>query len=482
MAEHSFTPDPIRQITIAKRWAQAGILWSVFLLLAFYWLILGLSALDLALVILPAAIVAFVAIELATRWEARMHKRYYYPQQLGYQLAKIHDFDDACHASAGLVAGWLGLPVAVIGWLDDDHETLTPVAAYGMPDEWIAGAQPQPLSTNGLASIQERDTLQVDCAGDPWFAQMPHDYVIYVPLVSRDQVEGVLALPVSSTARSYDEPLLASIGMVMGLALDNCRLYEGERAHAQHFQELSRMKSDFLTTVSHELRTPLTSIMMGAEMLLEEEETRDPNSTRGKLVRNIVKGASRLSHLVSDLVNVSREDEFQPRLEIDASPLKDLVNGAVSVVMPLLVAKQQSIDIDLMDPDATVLVDRLRFEQVLINLLSNAQRYSPPGGYIRVESRPISNGETLISVADSGPGVAIPDRERIFEPFYRGDRNGLGLGLAIAKSIVELHSGRIWVERADEGGSRFCVAIPGETSRVRRNVEIKSPLHAARHN
>jgi signal transduction histidine kinase len=480
MATQPVTQDPIRQITVAKRWAQAGILWSVFLLLAFYWFALGLSAIDLALVIIPAALVAFIAIEIATRWEARMHKRYFYPQQLGYQLAKIHNFDSACEASVRLVGDWLNLPAAVIGWLDDDDQTLRAVAAYGMQEGWTESANPQSLSDNGLVRIQDRDTIRIECKDDPWFAPFNYESVIYVPLVSRDYVEGVLAIAVGRKARVHDEPLLTSLGVVMGIAIDNCRLYEGERAHAQHFQELNRMKSDFLTTVSHELRTPLTSIMMGAEMLLEEEETRDPNSTRGKLVRNIVKGASRLSHLVSDLVNVSRDDEFQPRLEIDSAPLKDLVNGAVSVVQPLLAAKSQTIEVVLLDPEAVVLVDRLRFEQVLINLLSNAQRYSPPGGHIAVESRPISNGETLISVADSGPGVSKDDRERIFEPFYRGDRNGLGLGLAIAKSIVELHSGRIWVDPGVDCGSRFCVAIPGETSRVRHAVDIKSPLHAAR--
>jgi signal transduction histidine kinase len=329
--------------------------------------------------------------------------------------------------------------------------------------------------------VQDSAAVRRTAQADPWFAGFSRDCVVYIPLVSRDHVDGVLAVVASRYNRQVKDPqLLASIGVVLGLALDNCRLYEGERAHAHHFQELNRMKSDFLTTVSHELRTPLTSIMMGAEMLLEEEETRDPNSTRGKLVRNIVKGASRLSSLVSDLVAVSRDDDFQPRLELDYAPLKDLIQGAVSVVTPLLTAKHQTIEVDLMEPDAQVLIDRLRFEQVLINLLSNAQRYSPPGGHISVESRPISNGETLICVSDCGPGVAREDRERIFDPFYRGDRNGLGLGLAIAKSIVELHSGRIWVEPGVEGGSRFCVVVPGKSSRIRADVNIKSPLHAAR--
>jgi signal transduction histidine kinase len=224
------------------------------------------------------------------------------------------------------------------------------------------------------------------------------------------------------------------------------------------------MKSDFLTTVSHELRTPLTSIMMGAELLMEEEDFRDPNSTRGKLVANIVRGSQRLSSLVNDLVAVSREDSILPRLEMEPSSLADAIANAVSIVQPLLTAKRQTLRLEQEDAAALVRIDRLRFEQVLINLLSNAQRYSPPGGHIRVATGTLAGGETLITISDSGPGVPAEDAERIFEPFYRGDRSGLGLGLAIAHSIVELHSGRIWVEPAPGGGSTFCVALPPERS------------------
>ncbi|HSP56093.1 MAG TPA: HAMP domain-containing sensor histidine kinase, partial [Dehalococcoidia bacterium] len=235
--------------------------------------------------------------------------------------------------------------------------------------------------------------------------------------------------------------------------------------------------SDFLTTVSHELRTPLTSIMMAAEMLLEEEEADDPESTRTKLVRNITKGASRLRVLVSDLVDVSREDEFQPRLELDRVPLSDVIANAVSIIQPLAAAKRQTIDVDLGAPDAVVFVDRLRFDQVLINLLSNAQRYSPPAGRIKLATS-LEKGEVIIRVSDSGPGVSSDVREMIFEPFYRGDRSGLGLGLAIAKSLVELHNGRIWVENRRRGpGSVFCVALPAHGV---RDDGLLAPAAAAR--
>jgi len=475
------TQDPIRRIGVARRWAQAGILWAVFALLTFYYVTIDLSPFDLAIVVIPAAIIAFAAIELVTLWEARMHRRYVYPHSLGYELAKTHDFDRACETGVRLLGEWLGLRAAAIAWLDEDNDTLRPVASFGLPDGWVESASPQIISSETLSPLRESLTLRRPAAVDQWFGAFGRDRVIYVPLVSRESFDGVLAIVTArGNDKVKDDRLLAALGMVMGLSLDNCRLYEGQRLHAQHFRELSRMKSDFLTTVSHELRTPLTSIRLGADMLLEEEDIRDPDSARGKLVRSIVKGSARLTSLVSDLVEVSRDDEFQPRLELDEAPLSDLIAGAVAVVQPLLASKHQTIETRLSDPGAMVLVDRLRFEQVLINLLSNAQRYSPPAGHITVEARPITNSETMISVADCGPGVPAADAEAIFEPFHRGDRNGLGLGLAIARSIVELHGGRIWVDSRLEGGSRFCLVIPGKKSRQRPEAVLRSPLHAGR--
>jgi signal transduction histidine kinase len=456
--------DPIRQVRKAKFWAFAGIAWSLAVLLFAYSLTLDFSVFQLVLVVVPAASVAAIAVEFAARWESRIHRRYAYPHRLGYELSGIHDFDRACQRAVDLTGRWLDLDAVVIGWLSEDGEEIVPVAAYGMPDGWVETAPRVSSRAFDLANHVSTPRVLLTrrpAPGDPWFGRFfPTDRVYYAPLVSRDQAEGVVALTAPrGNPQIGDKRLLSALGLVMGLALDNCRLYEGQRANARHFQELNRMKSDFLTTVSHELRTPLTSIMMAAEMLLEEEETRDPDSPRGKLVRNIVKGASRMSSLVADLVAVSREDDFQPRLELEPMRLDDPVANAVAIVQPLLAAKRQTLEVRLAPDSGFARIDRLRFEQVLINLLSNAQRYSPPGGHVTVSTEHCGN-EILISVEDSGSGVSKVDAEKIFEPFYRGDRSGLGLGLAIAKSIVELHNGRIWVEPGRSRGSRFCVSVP----------------------
>jgi signal transduction histidine kinase len=472
--------DPLHELRVAKRWALTGIIAAVIVLVPFYVLLLGLSFAGTVFVLAPGGLAALAGIELATRWEYRMRCRHIYPHELGCELASIYQFPAACRRAAKLVGNWLQARALVVGWLSEDGQRVEPVAAQGLSAEWLKTAPSLLLGDGPMSETLRQGKLltQPTTMGDLWFAGgRRSERAVYVPLVSRGRLEGVLAIAAQTrNDHMRDHRLLSALGVVLGLALDNCRLYEGQRAHAQHLQELNRMKSDFLSTVSHELRTPLTSIMMAAEMLLEEEETRDPQSTRGKLVANIVKGASRLSSLVKDLVNISRDDEFKPRLELDSVAIDDLVTNAVGIVQPLVGAKHQTIDITSTAPGTMVRVDRLRFEQVLINLLSNAQRYTPPAGHIAVSTR-IEKTEVIVTVADSGPGIGPSERELIFEPFYRGDRSGMGLGLAIAKSLAELHNGRIWVESSDRKGSEFCVALPLQSVAGRRALATPVATH-----
>jgi signal transduction histidine kinase len=455
--------DPLHELRGARRWALLGIIGAVSLLVPFYVFVLDLSVGGTLCILAPGGVAALAGVELASRWEYRMRCRHIFPHELGCELASIYQFPAACRRAAKLVANWLEVRALVVAWLTEDGQLLEPVAVHGLSQEWLKQAPSLSLSAAGMSeALREGKLLSRTTIGnDSWFAGWPgREREVYVPLVSRGRLEGVLAIAAPrGNDHVRDQRLLSALGVVLGLALDNCRLYEGQRAHAQHLQQLNRMKSDFLSTVSHELRTPLTSIMMAAEMLLEEEETRDPQSTRGKLVANIVRGAGRLGGLVADLVNISRDDEFKPRLELDSAAIDDLIANAVGIVQPLVGAKHQTIDTTSTAPGTNVRVDRLRFEQVLINLLSNAQRYTPPGGHIRVGAHVTAN-EVIVTVADSGPGISPEDRELIFEPFYRGDRSGMGLGLAIAKSLTELHNGRIWVATSDRHGSEFCVALP----------------------
>ena len=461
-------PDPMREVRNAKRFAYALVVSFIVAVLPLYVFVFRFSPQQLIAALSPA-LLTFLAVELASRWEYRMRRRHAYPHILGYRLAAIHEFRQACQEAADLLALLLRPRAIVVAWLKDDDQQLEPVAAWGMPDGWLPSASAISLAIRSMKDAVDhgRVLTKPSAAGDPWFARaFPAERVIYVPLLSQDRPKGLLAIAApGGNPVTKDQRLLSSLGMVLALALDNCRLYEGERESSRRLQELNRMKSDLLITVSHELRTPLTSVRTAAEMLLEEEEGVDPQGVRVRLARAIAKGANRLAALVADLVDASRKDELAPRLELEPLPAQNMVSGTVALINPLLAAKRQTLSVQVDDPELTVLVDRGRFEQVLLNLLSTAQRYTPEGGCLDVHITD-AGSEVVIAVSDSGPGVPEEERELIFEPFYRGDRSGLGLGLAIAKSVVEMHSGRIWVEERSGGtGSTFFVALPKHPAR-----------------
>ncbi len=455
--------DPAREMRTAKRIAYAVFAVFFIAILPLYTFVFRLSISQLTVALGPIFL-TLVFVEFVSRWEYRMRRRHAYPHILGYRLAAIRQFDLACQEAASLLTQFLRPEAVVLAWLKEDGYELEPVAAQGLPEGWLPSA---PSITLAVPSMKEavdygRVLTKPSTEGDPWFAAAhPRASVIYVPLRSQDRPRGLLAMATSrDNPITKDHRLLSSLGMVLALALDNCRLSEGERESARRLQELNRVKSDLLITVSHELRTPLTSVRTAAEMLLEEEENQNPGGVNVRLARSIAKGANRLAALVSELGDVSREDDFAPRLELEPLPAREMASGAVALINPLLAAKQQTLSVEIEKPEPIVRVDRRRFEQVVLNLLSNAHRHTPAGGHIQVRISGAGN-EVVIAVTDSGPGVVEAERELIFEPFFRGDKSGLGLGLAIAKSVVELHNGRIWVEENPQGGgSTFFVALP----------------------
>ncbi|MBI1886196.1 MAG: HAMP domain-containing histidine kinase [Chloroflexi bacterium] len=462
--------DPIQEVRAFKGRVSLLLLIALLAMMPIYALLLDLAVAGAYMIFAMTLMVATVTAETVFRYSYRMRKRIAYPNLLGFVLASTHDFEEACQRSADLAGGWLRARAAVLGWLGDDGQEVLPVATYNMPPTWLVHAPRMSIGFRSLRDAVHRGEVitKSSTTADPWFGGFgKSDHVVYVPLVNRERAIGVLALVGSPRHwEMRDRRLLSGLGMVMAISLDNCRLYEAERERAEHMQQLARMKSHFLMTVSHELRTPLTSIKTAAEMLLEEEEEGEKaDSVKVQLIRNIVKGAGRLANLVADLMDASKKDELAPRLEMEPMGAGEVVANAMAVVYPLMVSKQQKLEAHVTSPGPTILVDRDRFEQVLVNLLSNANRFTPVGGSIAIEVRD-DDGEVVISVTDSGPGVSADEQAHIFEPFYRGDRSGMGLGLAIAKSLAELHGGRIWVERAPEQGSVFCVAVPAHRDPV----------------
>ena len=248
---------------------------------------------------------------------------------------------------------------------------------------------------------------------------------------------------------------------VLPLPFTERELHARIRGHlhlARLRREAQTLREDFIAAAAHDLSTPLTSIQIGLG-LLEVETTGLTPDARGVL-ETVRRNAQRLAIHVGDLVaaNQLRADLLPLRSEpID---LRDVVREAALAVQLLFHEKEQRVEIALPRP-LPVWGDARRLEQVLVNLLANAHRYTPHGSLVSIGERAASAGIQLI-VSDNGPGIPADEQERIFERHHRlaPGYGGSGLGLTIARSLVELHGGRIWVENAPGHGAQFHISLP----------------------
>jgi signal transduction histidine kinase len=225
----------------------------------------------------------------------------------------------------------------------------------------------------------------------------------------------------------------------------------------------SQHKSDFLANMSHELRTPLNAII-GFSQVLRQGLFGPVNEKQEEYLDDILTSGHHLLSLINDVLDLSKVEAGQVELEVASFSLREaLERGVVMVREPaskrgVAVALELAPDVDLVDGDER------RLRQIVYNLLSNAVKFTPEGGSVVVASAQV-DGEVQVSVTDTGPGIVVADRERIFEEFQQTDvgvqqREGTGLGLALSKRLVELHGGRIWVESEPGHGSRFVFTLP----------------------
>ena len=283
--------------------------------------------------------------------------------------------------------------------------------------------------------------------------------LIVLPLVARGQTIGAMSLVTTISGRHYTEADLTvarELSHRAAVALDNARLY-------RDLEESSRMKDEFLGIVSHELRTPLNAVLGWAQVL--RRSPHDDEQVR-RAVEAIERNARAQAQLVEDLLDTSRVISGKIRLELTRTDLASLVNNAVESFAPI--AKARGIDLAASTGGSAgdVLADAVRLEQVVGNLLSNAVKFTPAGGSVRVSL--VKAGPMVeIRVADSGAGITADFLPFVFDRFRQADstttraHGGLGLGLAIAQHLVELHGGTIRAESGGENkGATFVVQMP----------------------
>jgi two-component system sensor histidine kinase KdpD len=308
---------------------------------------------------------------------------------------------------------------------------------------------------------------------------LPSVDALFVPLMSSGGVVGVLALSPEQRERfaSVEQRRqVDAFAAQMALALERAELAE-ETDRARRAVEAEQLRSSLLSSVSHDLRTPLAVITGAASTIVEGGESLD-RGTRSELIKTVLEEAERLNRLIRNLLDMTRLESGAVSVKKEWVPLEEPLGAALNRLEPRLANRDVRVDVPL--GLTLVPVDAILIEQLFINLLENAAKYSDGPIEISAELRA---SEVMLEVADRGPGIPAGEEARVFEKFHRavreGGPGGVGLGLAICRAIVAAHGGRIWVEKREGGGAafRFTIPIVGEPPHLVLSgaVEQRSP-------
>jgi PAS domain S-box-containing protein len=277
---------------------------------------------------------------------------------------------------------------------------------------------------------------------------------MFVPIKGGADVLGVISLVATGSARTFSTGDLAfaeDLASRTGLAIQNARLFH-------QAQQASHARDEVLSVVAHDLRNPLGVIRNGAELLIDlplEDRQR-------RFMEMILRAADGMNRLINDLLEITRIETGH--LGLDLAPLRigPLVEDEAAMLRPLAEARQITLEVWLDQPDAVLHADNVRIHQVLSNLVGNALKFTPPGGRVAIQCK-VEASEARFAVIDTGPGIPPEEIPHVFGRFWQAssqDQRGVGLGLAIAKGLVEGHGGKIWVESTVSEGARFYFTIP----------------------
>jgi signal transduction histidine kinase/ActR/RegA family two-component response regulator len=289
--------------------------------------------------------------------------------------------------------------------------------------------------------------------------------LVVVPMLRKDQIVGSLIVRRKRTGDFTEETvdLLETFASQSALALLNAQLFGELKEQSVELELASRHKSEFLASMSHELRTPLNAILGFSEVLLERMFG-EINERQEEYLRDIHGSGKHLLELLNEILDLSKVEAGRMELEFSTFALPPLLDGAVSMLRERAALHGITMDVEVGDGVEEVYADELRLKQVLLNLITNAVKFTGDGGSVVV--RGVRAGaEIRITVTDTGVGVPEEDRERIFESFQQGGRGssreeGTGLGLTLSRRIVELLGGHMWLETEVGRGSTFGFAIP----------------------
>ncbi len=350
----------------------------------------------------------------------------------------------------------------------NDRQELVIQAAEGLAAEVEEGAH-RPLD-QGIAGYvvthREPLVLQGNVRDDPRFRlfyEAAHiTSAISLPLIYQEKVLGVLNVAKMRESPPFDEGDLEFLSILgsQAVSIQNAHLFGEIQEAYRRLAELDYLKSEFISIAAHELRSPLAVVLSYATLL--EEEAEGPMREH---LRQIVQAATKLKRIVDEMVSLRQIDTGNIPVQIAPVDVAQVVRTVLEDLRLLAERKRQQVHVELPADLPPVQTDRQLLRIILNNLVSNAIKFTPEGGTIRLGAA-LAGQQLTISVADTGVGIPAEELERIFERFYqvedslRRTHGGIGLGLSVAREMAELLGGRIWAESQVGRGSTFFLALP----------------------
>lgn len=347
----------------------------------------------------------------------------------------------------------------------DLHVAATAGAVPPLADEasWLqrVGEEGRPLAVFAYQKTNVRVGRELDLTAQESLLPNGERLVqLYVPLRVLSGLEGVLIVGErkdGATLPAKDRQLLLAFANQLAIAVER-QTFAEQQARARALEESDRLKTALISSVSHELKTPLAAIKLSATTLLDDSVGPD-EGLRREVAESINRETDRLTRLVSNLLDVSRLEGGALRPQIECVSIADVVADVLDRMEPMLESHDVRVEIPD-DPPATPM-DFVQISQVLTNLLDNALRYAPVHASISI-SAAVVREQLRVTVFNEGSRIPRPDLDRLFDKFYRLSTlpGGIGLGLSIARGIVEAHGGRIWAENVGHRGVAFTFTLP----------------------
>ncbi len=402
----------------------------------------------------------------------RFERRQSFLADAGERLAATFEMDDTLARIASLAVPALADGCIVETRVDDGFRAdatahVNPVIAKTLARIELAGVRypPEDNPLNRIRRSPEAILIEADTTVQMLHLNSTAAYqdavkvlrarsALFIPMIGRGQLIAVLTL--FRTERPFDAhdmQFAADFARLIALAMDNARLHDVLKRNL-------RSRDEIMGIVSHDLRNPVAAVKMLCRALIKNSPDRGAPGLES--IELMAQAADQMDALIGDLLDVSRLDSGRLRIQAEAVDPISLVRDALRTLAPLAAARNISLQNDMAGGLPQVCADVDRIQQVLSNLVGNALKFTPPGGRIHVSGR-LEETVLVIDVRDSGKGIAADQLPHVFERYWqssRTDKHGAGLGLPIARGVVEAHGGRIWIESTLGVGTTVSFSLP----------------------